>query len=51
MKYIAQFCFALMWISGIVLAKGFWSTFFAIFFAPWGWYLFAEAILKHFGVI
>lgn len=36
----------LMWIAGIVLAKGFWSTFFAVFFWPWGWYLVAEKILQ-----
>jgi hypothetical protein len=27
------------WLVGIVLAKGFWSTFFAIFFIPYAWYL------------
>jgi hypothetical protein len=24
-----------VWIAGIVLAEGFWSTFFAIVFPPW----------------
>lgn len=34
------------WICGIVLAKGFWSTLFAVFAPPWAWYLFAERGLQ-----
>jgi hypothetical protein len=33
------------WIGGIVLAKGFWSTFFACVFAPYSIYLVIEHIL------
>lgn len=33
-----------VWISGIVIAAGFWSTFFAIFVPFWGWYLVIERI-------
>jgi hypothetical protein len=40
-----------MWIVGWVLAQGFWSTFFAFFFPPWGIYLTAEKLLTHFGII
>ncbi len=39
------------WVVGVVLAKGFWSTFFAVLIFPWAWYLTAEALLRHFGVI
>lgn len=40
-----------MWIAGIVIAKGFWSTFFAVFIPFWSWYLTIEKLLMHFGVI
>jgi len=33
------------WIIGIFLAKGFWSTFFAIFIPLWSWYLTAEFLV------
>jgi len=36
---------ASLWVSGWVFASGFWSTFFAVIFPPWGWYLVAERIL------
>jgi len=33
---------AIPWVIGIVLAKGFWSTTFALFIPLWAWYLTAE---------
>jgi len=36
------------WIFGIILANGFWSTFFAVFFPPWSYYLTIEAGFIHF---
>lgn len=37
------------WIAGVVIAKGFWSTLFAIYIPPYAWYLFVEqAMLKWF---
>tara|TARA_R110002110_G_scaffold132217_1_gene313639 strand:- start:2797 stop:2961 length:165 start_codon:yes stop_codon:yes gene_type:complete len=33
----------LIWMTGIVLAKGFWLTCLAITFAPYALYLFVEA--------
>ena len=30
------------WLAGIVLAKGFWSTFAAICVPPYAWYLVVE---------
>ena len=42
MKYTFAFIMVLMWMMGIVLAKGFWSTFTAIFFVPYSFYLTVE---------
>lgn len=44
---LGGFLSMLLWIAGIVLASGFWSTFFAIFFPPWGWYLSVEFLIRH----
>ena len=44
MKAIA----CVIWLMGIVLAKGFWSTLVAIFFPIWAWYLVAEQIVIKF---
>lgn len=35
-----------LWLMGIVLAKGFWSTFFAVVLPLWSWYLVAERIFE-----
>lgn len=39
------------WIMGVVLAKGFWSTFSAIFIPPWAWYLLVEKLMSLGGLI
>ena len=36
----------ILWLMGIVLAKGFWSTLFAVFIPLWSWYLVAEGIVE-----
>lgn len=55
MKHIVELIAAstatVAWIVGLVLAKGFWSTFFAIFAPPWAWYLVAERCLQAAGWI
>lgn len=38
----------LIWLAGIVLAKGFWSTFFAVIFPLWAWYLIVERLMNNF---
>jgi hypothetical protein len=38
----------ILWLIGIVIAKGFWSTFFAVIFPLWSWYLVAERIVEKF---
>lgn len=45
MKYLFVIFMLIMWISGIVIAKGFWSVFFAITFCPYAWYLVIEKLL------
>jgi hypothetical protein len=37
-----------LWLIGIILAKGFWSTFFAVIFPLWSWYLVAERVVEKF---
>lgn len=44
MKAIA----CVLWLMGIIIAKGFWSTFFAVIFPLWSWYLVAERIVERF---
>lgn len=39
------------WIMGIVLASGFWSTFFAIIFPFWAWYLLIAKIMLVIGLL
>lgn len=51
MKDIANLVLALLWIAGIVLANGFWSTFFAIFFPLWAWCVAMFHFLAHFGIL
>lgn len=44
MKAIAT----VVWLMGIVIAKGFWSTFFAVIFPFWSGYLVAERLVERF---
>lgn len=46
---ISSAAFIAVWLAGAVLASGFWSTLFAAFFPPWGWYLVAERLMVHWG--
>jgi hypothetical protein len=47
--FLLAMIFLVMWVVGWVLAKGFISTFFAVIFFPWGWYLIAEKIMLAYG--
>ena len=51
MKHIIQLIGVIIWIAGIVIANGFWSTFFAIFIPIWAWYLVIEKMLIANGLI
>lgn len=48
MKYIASFALLIFWFAGIVIAKGFWSTFFAIIVPFWAYYLTIEMLIIKF---
>lgn len=45
----AEWSAVLAWISGIVVAKGGWATFFAVVFPPWAWYLLIQFAFRGFG--
>lgn len=51
MSALGRLLFLAVWISSWVIASGFWSTFFAIFFWPYSAYLVAEALLRHWGIV
>lgn len=36
----------LAWVAGVVIAQGGWSTFFAIVFPPWAFYVLIEHMFK-----
>jgi len=42
---------SIVWITGIVLAQGFWSTFFAVIFPFWAWYVVIRYFLIYFGIL
>jgi len=48
MKYLINFLAVIYWIAGIVIAKGFWSTFFAIIFPLWAYYLLLERLIQQY---
>jgi hypothetical protein len=48
MKHLIQFVLIVAWLAGIVLAKGFWSTFFAVIIPLWGYYLVVEKIVERY---
>jgi len=43
MNSLVSLILFIAWLTGIVLAKGFWSTFFAVIFPLWSYYL----VVKH----
>jgi hypothetical protein len=45
---LASTLIMLIWIAGVVLAKGFWSTLIALVFPPWALYLTVEASLLNY---
>jgi hypothetical protein len=46
MKSLVQLILLILWLAGIVIAKGFWSVFFAVVFPFWGYYLVAEQLVN-----
>lgn len=48
MKYLYMMVLIIAWISGIVIAKGFFSTLVAMIFPVWSYYLTIELLLTKF---
>ncbi|ADG59972.1 hypothetical protein Acj9p072 [Acinetobacter phage Acj9] len=51
MRYLAMLVSFAIYMFGIILAKGSWSTFFAIVFFPYAWYLSITQIAKSLGLL
>ncbi|MNS98706.1 hypothetical protein D3C71_276990 [compost metagenome] len=51
MRALVKLLLLVVWVFGAVIAKGFWSTFFAFFVPFWAWYLSAETALIHWGAL
>lgn len=51
LNVVLSLLFILAWLAGVVLAKGFWSTFFAVVFVPYAWYLVVEKVMIAWGLI
>ena len=51
MNAIAKLFLIAIWVCGIVIAKGFWSTAIAFCLPFWAWYLVAERVLIAYGVL
>jgi hypothetical protein len=45
MKHLVALIALAVWVTGIVVAKGFWSTLFAVIIPIWSWYLAIEHFL------
>lgn len=48
MGHLIRFVLLVAWIAGVVIAKGFWSTFFAVIFPLWGYYLVVERLVERY---
>lgn len=49
--YILVIICLLLWMMGVAIAKGFWSTFIAIILPFYSWYLVVEAWLYRFNIL
>jgi hypothetical protein len=45
MKILIGILIWFSWLAGIAIAKGFWSTLFAVLVPLWAWYLVVERIV------
>tara|TARA_R110000868_G_scaffold318502_2_gene579228 strand:+ start:193 stop:348 length:156 start_codon:yes stop_codon:yes gene_type:complete len=51
MENLLRLIFFIVWVVGIVIANGFWSTLVAFFIPFWGWYLIIEKVLINYGIV
>ena len=45
MKHVMAFALSLIWVAGVVLAKGFWLTVLSIVLPFYSWYLVVEQVM------
>ena len=50
-KTLIGFFLFFLWVAGVVIAEGFWSTFFSIIFPFWAYYLLVEKLLIVYGIL
>lgn len=48
MKYLTGLVLLVAWIIGMVFAKGFWSTLFAVIMPIWSFYLVVEKAISQY---
>lgn len=48
MMHLVRLILLFAWLAGIVIAKGFWSTFFAVVFPFWSYYLVVELLVERY---
>jgi len=48
MKEVITLLSFIGWVAGVVIAQGFWSTFFAVLIPFWAWYLLIERVIQKF---
>ena len=48
---MGRFLLVILWVYGIILASGFWSTLFAVLLPIWSWYLAVEHLVTKFGLL
>jgi len=48
MRGLGELIAIIAWLAGIIIAKGFLSTFFAFFIPIYAWYLVAERIVERY---
>jgi hypothetical protein len=51
MRQVAALIMFVVWIAGVVLAQGFWSTLASVFIPFWAWYLVVERIMQANGLL
>ncbi len=51
MKSVARVIAVILWLAGVVIANGFWSTAVALFIPLWAWYLVVERVVTTYGLL
>jgi hypothetical protein len=51
MKEVMRVILLTAWVAGMILAQGFWSTFFAVIVPLWSFVIVISTALTHFGIM